>query len=137
MDQKHEKSSREVVVELLNLLYPEGEGDERLFFVAKTLGLDKETARQARSRVHRKGSVETYTSLILSGLDLNPSDLKQYFPKIRKLLETPEKLAAIEQLFEEVRTKFGDNEVIAWLRLLLAHHEIEVEMGLRKKTPFP
>ena len=56
----------------------------------------------------------------------------QYLPKIRKLLGTPEKLTTIEQLFEEMRTKFGDNEVIAWLRLLLARHEIEAEVGLRK-----
>ena len=81
MNKKHEKSSREVVVELLNLLYPEGEGDEHLLCTAKALGIDKETARQARSRVHQKGSVETYISLILYGLDLSPSGFYAIFTK--------------------------------------------------------
>ena len=41
-----------------------------------------------------------------------------------KSLESPEKMTTIEQPFEEMKIKLGDNE------LLLAHHKAEI--GLKK-----
>jgi hypothetical protein len=77
LSNKHEKQAREAVVDFLNLLYPEGTGDDSLFKAAESLGMDKETARQARSRNHQKGSVETFGSLILKGLGTSPSQFYQ------------------------------------------------------------
>lgn len=134
---KYEEQAREAVVEIINLLFPEGEGDERLYKAAEELGMSKETARQARSRSHQKGSVETYGSLILKGLNSSPSDFKKHLPKLRKIFTNKERLTIIEELFEEVRNSFTDDEVIAWLRLLLARYEIELEIGIRKKPGRP
>ncbi len=71
--------------------------------------------------------------LILGGIDVNPTDLPKYIPKIRKLLKNKEQLSLLDSLLDDVIRRYGTNEVIAWLRLLIAKDEIREEMGLTKR----
>lgn len=97
---------------------------------AEELGLPLETARQARD--YGKGSVVTINGLLLHGLGIRPQDLQRHMPKVRKMFEQIGELTTLEKLIEEVLSKYGQNDVVAWLRLLLARYEIEKEVGIRK-----
>lgn len=102
---------------------------------AEQLGLPFETARQARD--YGKGSVTTINGLILRGLGVSPQDLTRHIPKIRKMFGKPGELTTLEKLIEEALARYGQNDLIAWLRLLLARYEIERELGIRKAAGRP
>lgn len=113
---------------LLQTLYPADY--KKLKIAAKTLDIDFERARQARQ--YGKGSTVTINGLILEGLGLTPKDLKKSIPKIREFIANPLTSGRIEELTEEALMHYNENELIAWLRLLIARAEIEVEVGVRK-----
>ena len=110
-------------------MYPDAKS---LREAAKELGLSAETARQARD--YGKGSVETLMGLMMHGLNIAPNSLQKNIPKILKMFEKSGSLNTFESLLQEAIDNYGQNEIIAWLRLLNARYEIEKELGLIKKA---
>lgn len=126
------KQLREAFKALLGIMYKDS---KELRATADRLGLPYETARQARD--YGKGSVTTINGLILYGLGINPQDLHQHIPKLRRMFNKPGELTTLERLIEDALNKYGQNDLIAWLRLLLARYEIEKELGIRKSAGRP
>lgn len=123
---------RSAFIETLSVMFPDSDS---LHEAAEALGLSFEAARQARD--YGKGSVETLLGLILFGLKITPHSLQKNLPKILSMFEKSGELTTLEHLIQEVINKYGRNELIAWLRLLNARHEIEVDLGIRKKAGRP
>ncbi len=118
---------------ILQSMYPDAKSLER---AAKALKISKETVRQARD--YNKGSAQTITGLMIHGGELSPKDILEKIPHIRKAMTTKnKKLSVIDKLIESVRTKYSEDEIIAWLRLLLARYEVELESGIRRKPGRP
>ena len=114
---------------ILQSMYPDSKSLER---AAKALKISKETVRQARD--YSKGSAQTITGLMIHGGQLSLEDIQSKIPQIRKaMLTKSRKLSVIDRLIESARRKYSEDELISWLRLLLARYEIELELGLRKK----
>lgn len=90
---------------------------------------NRERARQARD--YGK-SVTVMLELILDSTDLDTKDIHKKIAKILNSKRTGQ-LKVFDELMAEVIKMYGLNEVIAWLRLLIAKHEIREEMGLIKK----
>jgi len=109
-------------------MYPDSKS---LKAAAHELGISQEAARQARD--YGKGSVETLVGLVMYGLDIAPHSLNKNLPKVLKMFEKNGELSVLEKLIQEVADKYGQNELIAWLRLLNARFEIEKELGTKKK----
>lgn len=129
--QEYEEELREGQKAILQALYPEDY--TKLKEAAKKLGIDFERARQARQ--YGKGSTVTINGLVLLGIGIHPKDMKKYLPRIREVLQKPKELSTLDSLIEEARRHYGENDLIAWLRLLIARHNIEAEVGVRKKSP--
>jgi hypothetical protein len=127
-----QKQLREALKAILELMYADSKD---LRAAALRVGLPFETARQARD--YGKGSVTTINGLILNGLGIAPQDIQKHLPKIRKMFNKTGELTSVERLIEEALSKYGQNELIAWLRLLLARYEIEKDLGIRKKAGRP
>jgi hypothetical protein len=128
----HAKQLREALKALLAIMYADSKD---LRIAADQLGLPFETARQARD--YGKGSVTTINGLILHGLGISAQDLQRHIPKIRKMFGKTGELTTLEKLIEDALAKYGQNALIAWLRLLLARYEIERELGIQKPTGRP
>lgn len=126
------KQLREALQALLGIMYADSKA---LKAAADKLGLPLETARQARD--YGKGSVTTINGLILHGLGISAHDLQRHIPKIRKMFGDTGELTTLEKLIADASAKFGQNDLIAWLRLLLARYEIEKELGIRKSAGRP
>lgn len=126
------KQLREALKAVLGIMYADS---KELRGAADQLGLPFETARQARD--YGKGSVTTINGLILRRLGVDPQDLARHIPKIRKMFGRAGELTTLEKLIEEATQKYGPNDLIAWLRLLLARYEIEKELGIRKSAGRP
>lgn len=129
--EEYEAELREGQKALLQALYPSDYA--KLKEAAKKLDIDFERARQARQ--YGKGSTVTINGLILLGMGIHPKDLKKHLPKIREMLKKPSELSTLDNLVEEARQYYGENDLIAWLRLLIARFNIETELGIRKKSP--
>lgn len=132
MKNRADQQLRETLRAVLGIMYAESKD---LRAAAEQLGIPAETARQARD--YGKGSVTTINGLILHGLGINPEDLPRHIPKIRKMFGEAGELTTLEKLIEEAIAKYGQNDLIAWLRLLLARYEIEKELGIRKSPGRP
>ena len=131
MPLNYEKELREAQIAILHILYPE---DYKLLKTAcKALKIKFERGRQAWK--YGKGSTITINGLILHALKIHPKNIQKYIPQLRKILRAPNKLSTLDQLIEEARRNYGENELLAWLRLLNARWEIESEIGIRKKSP--
>jgi hypothetical protein len=128
----HSKQLRDALKALLGIMYSDS---KNLRDAADQLGLPFETTRQARD--YGKGSVTTINGLILHGLGISAQDLHRHLPKIRKMFAQTGELTTLEKLIEEATAKYGPNELIAWLRLLLARYEIEKELGIKKSPGRP
>lgn len=128
--QDYELELREGQRAILHALYPDDY--VKLKQVAKQLGIKFETARQAHQ--YGKGSSVTINGLIFMGLGVHPTDIKKYIPQVREVVKNNSKTNIIDELIEDARALYGENELIAWLRLLLAKHEVEADLGLRKKS---
>lgn len=129
-NEDYEKELRESQKALLQAIYPADYAS--LKQAAKELNIEFERARQARQ--YGKGSTFTINGLILFGLGIHPKDLKKRLPKIRELLTQPTNPSTFEELVEEARTYYGENDLIAWLRLLIARYKIETEIGIKKRS---
>jgi hypothetical protein len=127
-----DKQLREALRAVLGIMYADS---KELRAAADKLGLPFETARQARD--YGKGSVTTINGLILHGLGVNPVDLHRHIPKIRKMFASSGELTTLEKLIEAALARYGQNDLIAWLRLLLARYDIEKELGIRKSAGRP
>ena len=132
MKDQVQKQLRETIKALLCIMYAD---TKDLRAAAQKLDLPFETARQARD--YSKGSVTTINSLILHGFGIAPQDLQKNLPKIRKMFDKSGELTTLERLVEDALSKYGQNELIAWLRLLIARYEIEKDLGIRKKAGRP
>jgi hypothetical protein len=126
------KQLREALKTLLGIIYSDSKD---LRAAAEKLGFPYETARQAKD--YGKGSVTTINGLILHGFGISPQDLFKHIPKVRKMFNKSGGLTILEKLIEEALSKYGQNELIAWLRLLLARYEIEKDLGIRKSAGRP
>lgn len=125
----YEADLREGQKALLRVLFPEDY--IKLKEAARRLGIPFERARQAYQ--YGKGSTITINGLLLFGLGIHPKDIKKYVPQVREALKKPTKLSDLESLIEDARALYGENDLIAWLRLLLAKHDIETEINTGKK----
>lgn len=114
---------------LLHALYPEDY--TKLKEAAKRLGIPFERARQAYQ--YGKGSTITINGLLLFGLGVHPKDMKRYVPQVREAMRKPTEPSTLNSLIEEARSLYGENDLIAWLRLLIAKHDIETELKMNKK----
>lgn len=132
MKDQAEKQLKEALRSILGIMYADSKD---LRAAADKLGIPFETARQARD--YGKGSVTTINGLILQGVGVSPQDLHRHIPKIRKMFGHAGELTTLERLIEEAVSKYGQNDLIAWLRLLLARYEIEKELGIRKSAGRP
>ena len=128
MKDLYSKQIRSAFTETLIIMYPDSKS---LKTAANALGISQEAARQARD--YGKGSVETLVGLVMYGLDIAPQSLNKNLPKVLKMFEKNGELSVLEKLIQEVADKYGQNELIAWLRLLNARYEIEKELGVKKK----
>lgn len=128
--EEFEEKLKEGQKAILQALYPEDY--VKLKEASKKLGINFERARQARQ--YGKGSTVTINGLIFMGLGIHPNEIKQYIPKVREILSENTKMSVIDELIEDARALYGENELIAWLRLLLARHQVESELGLGKKV---
>lgn len=126
------KQLREALKALLGIMYAD---TKALRAAAEALDLPYETARQAKD--YGKGSVTTINGLILHGLGITPQNLQNQLPKIRKMFSSPGELTILEKLIEDALYKYGQNDLIAWLRLLNARYDIEKELGIRKSVGRP
>lgn len=126
----YEHELREGQKSILQALYPDDY--KKLKEAAKKLGIDFERARQARQ--YGKGSTITINGLIFIGIGIHPKEIKKYLPKVRTAVKQSSELSVLDELVEDARRCFGENELIAWLRLLMARYEIEAELGIRKKS---
>ncbi|HEX7673546.1 MAG TPA: hypothetical protein VF412_05215 [Bdellovibrio sp.] len=109
-------------------MYPDAKSLRK---AAAELGLSFEAARHARD--YGKGSVETLMGLLMHGLNIAPNSLQKNLPKVLKMFDKPGALNTFESLLQQAIENYGQNEIIAWIRLLNARHEIEKELGLIKK----
>lgn len=132
MKEQYSKQIRNAFTETLGVMYPDAKA---LRAATAELGISFESARQARD--YGKGSVETLMGLVMHGLNIAPHSLQKNLPKVLKMFEKSGDLSGLEQLIQEVVSKYGQNEIIAWLRLLNARYEIESELGIRKKPGRP
>ncbi len=129
MKEQYSRQIRDAFKKTLGEMYPDRES---LRDVATELGISYESARQARD--YGKGSVETLAGLVMYGFKIPPASFPKNFPKVFKALEKSSDLVTLEKLLEEALSKYGRNEIIAWLRLLNARYEIEFELGIRKRA---
>lgn len=128
MKEQYSKQIRNAFTETLGIMYPD---TKSLKTASHELGISLESARQARD--YGKGSVETLVGLVMHGLNIAPQSLFKNLPKVLKMFEKSGELSILEKLIQDVTNKCGKNELIAWLRLLLARYEIENELGIKKK----
>lgn len=133
---KTRNSLREGLQSLLQAMYPTLDG---LYAVSDeiypTEDLEEKKKNREKSRQARDygKSPIVMVELLLAGFDVKPDEFSRYVPKIRKFLKNKKELSILDELFEEVIRMYGVNEVIAWLRLLIAKHEIKEELGLSPK----
>lgn len=127
MKEQYSKQIRNSFKDTLETMYPD---TKSLKDAAKELGCSYEAARQARD--YGKGSIETLMGLVMYGFKIPPQSLQKNLPKLLKMFEKSGNLSTLEQLIQEVVSKYGQNDVIAWLRLLNARYEIEQELNIKK-----
>ena len=136
VSRKSRNNVREVLQGILQEMYPTPKGLYRIsdrIYPHKNLEERKKNREKSRQARDYGKSPIVMAELILAGLDISPPDLPKYIPKIRKLLRSKEKDTMLDSLFNDVIRRYGTNEVIAWLRLLIAKHEIREELGLDKR----
>ena len=131
MDKKEKLTSqiKNTLWEIVRTLYSSDDYTS-LYNAAYHLGIEKERARQALKS--GKGT-EVLLGLILNYYGIDTFEIKKNLPKLRKIITHPVKLTKIEELIEEIRKRFSDNEFIAELRTIIARDEIRTELDLKKR----
>lgn len=129
LKEQYSKQIRSAFTETLGVMYPDSQS---LREAASELGCSFESARQARD--YGKGSIVTLIGLVMYGFNIAPNSLQKNLPKILKMFDKSGSLNILENLLQEAISKYGQNEIIAWLRLLNARYDIELELDLRKKS---
>jgi hypothetical protein len=108
---------------------------EKMRHAAKTTELSFNTVEQAN--IYGKGSAITFGLLFSYGLGIAPKDLSSYANKFKKAIEERGELDYLDGLFAEARHRYSNDELINFLKVLLAKDEIESSLGLKKKTGRP
>lgn len=119
---------------IVKILYDSDDYDP-LYTAADRLSIERERARQAFKS--GKGT-EVLLGLILDYYGVDALAVSKSLPKLRKMMDRPGgKLTVTEELIEEARRRFSDNEFIAELRTIIARDEIRTELGLKKRAGRP
>ena len=78
------------------------------------------------------GSAVSFVKLLMHSLDLEKDDLTYLVHNISELADAKKGQYRLSQkLFKDVQRYTDENELIGWLRLLLAKVQIEADMGTR------
>lgn len=98
---------------------------------AAVIGMAETSLEQMR--IYGKGSVVSWVKLALYKYDLTPNNLERILSGHRAATPKLEELDATDRVYQEVKRRFSDDELYAWLKLLVAKYEIEKELKVRKK----
>lgn len=93
-------------------------------------GLSKSALEQMK--IYGKGSSSAWIRLLAYAAKIPLADLPIISAKFRTVVSEVNQLNDFERLLEEARRHYNENELYAWLRLLVARAEIEESLGLKK-----
>ena len=112
-------------------------GDLTNQLVKKNIDEAADVIGKSKSTIHamkREGAglATSYIKLFMHYLELNEEDLSYFIEHIGDIMDARRRKSSMsQQLFREVRNHTDENELVGWLKLLLAKVQIEAEMGTR------
>ncbi len=80
------------------------------------------------------GSVESWVKLAAFKTKLDKKRTQYILENLSQVLAGVESPSGIDQIFEDLKSSFSDQELAAWMKLLLSKKRVEDEIGITIKA---
>lgn len=98
---------------------------------SETLKISKSTIEQMKSS--GKGSVTTWIKLFTLYANISPAELENFLTCLPTLIKDLKPESKLDNLFEQVKSKYTEQEVASMLKLFLSKKEVESFLGVDVK----